>query len=190
MVAKHRFDLLVFAVLAMVMIVTRSHSLSQQFHLPDTSWASFFVAGFYIRSRLAFPALFLLGFAIDLVMIRVFGTSDFCFTPAYWLLVPACGAMWFAGNWAHRRLTPTLASLPALIAVVCGATFVAELISSGGFYFLGGRFAEPTPAGFLPRLRMYFPMTLLATLGWAGLAALAHVAAITLRPELAAARDR
>ena len=185
MARENRFDLLVFAALAVVMLVTRSHSLSQYVHLPDTSWASFFVAGCYIRSRHAFPALFLLGFAIDLVMIRVFGTPDFCFTTAYWLLVPAYGAMWLAGSWAHMRLAPKAASLPALFALVCGATFLAEVIASGGFYFLGGRFAEPTLAGFLPRLQHYFPITLLSTLGWTGLAAAAHTLAIRLRPDLA-----
>jgi hypothetical protein len=188
MTRQYRFDLLVFAALAVVMLVTRSHSLSQYVHLPDTSWASFFVAGFYIRSRHAFPALFLLGLAIDLVMIRVFGTPDFCFTLAYWLLVPAYGAMWLAGAWAHERLTPKRASLPALLVLVCAATLVAEVIASGGFYFWGGRFASPTLAGFLPRLQHYFPMTLLSTLGWTGLAAAAHALAIRLSPDLAANR--
>jgi len=190
MARDNRFDLSIFAALAAVMLITRSHSLSQYVHLPDTSWASFFVAGFYIRSRYAFPALFLLGFAIDLVMIRVFGTPDFCFTIAYGLLVPAYGAMWLAGHWAQGRITPGLAALPALLALVFGATCVAELIASGGFYFLGGRFPDPTLAGFLPRLVRYLPIMLLATLGWSGVAGAIHALVVYLRPALAPARNR
>lgn len=194
MARENRFDLLVFAALAVVTLITRSHSLSHLVHLPDTSWASFFVAGFYIRSRHAFAALFLLGFAIDLVMIQVFGSPDFCFTLAYWLLVPAYGAMWLAGSWAHNRLAPhkqpNFASLPALLVLVCGATLVAEVISSGGFYFWGGRFADPTLTGFLPRVQHYFPGTLLSTLGWTGLAAAAHAVVVFVRPALSTARDQ
>lgn len=185
-----RFDLAVFAALALVMLITRTHSLSQVVHLPDTSWASFFVAGYYIRSKHAFPALFLLAFAIDLVMIRVFGTPDFCFTVAYLLLAPAYGAMWLGGSWARRQLAPTAASLPMLLVVLCGATLVADLISSGGFYMFGGRFAQPTLAGFLPRLVHYFPMMLIATLGWTAVAVLAEALVIYLRPDLAQRRDR
>jgi hypothetical protein len=167
-------DFAVFAALAAIMLATRTHSLSQFVHLPDTSWASFFVAGYAIRSRHGFPALFGLGFAIDLVMIRLLGTPDFCFTPAYAMLVPAYGTMWLAGRWARGALTPVVASLPALLALVCGATFVAEILSSGGFYFLGGRFADPTLAGFWPRLIRYLPLTLEATLIWTGVAVLAQ----------------
>jgi len=68
-----QFDAVLFAVLAVVMLATRPHSLSDYIHLPETSLASFFVAGFYIRPRLAFLALFALGFAIDVVTIYVMG---------------------------------------------------------------------------------------------------------------------
>ena len=173
-------DLAVFGVLALVMLITRSHSLSQLVHLPDTSLASFFVAGFYIRSRLAMPALFALGLAIDLVVIKVMGGSDFCFTAAYWMLVPAYGVMWLTGRFAAQRLGASLAALPVITAALCGATLASELLSSGGFYWLGGRFAEPTLAEFLSRLGRYFPGTLLSTLAWASVAATCHGLAVFL----------
>ena len=44
--AIRRFDILVFAALAVVMLATRPHSLSEFVHLPETSLASFLVAGF------------------------------------------------------------------------------------------------------------------------------------------------
>ena len=165
-----RLDIAIFAALAAVMLITRPHSLSEFVHLPETSLASFVVAGYYIRSRLAFPALFALAFAIDVVSIHVMGGSDFCFTIAYWMLLPAYGVMWFAGRLAADRLDRKPAHLPALIALVASAAFVSNVFSSGGFYALSGHFPDATIAGWLPRLERYFPGTLLATLSWTGIA--------------------
>jgi len=170
-------SLFVFIALVLVMLITRTHSLSQVVHLPDTSLASFFIAGFYIRSRLAMPALLALGFAIDVVMIKVMGTSDFCFTLAYAMLLPAYGVLWAAGRLAAARLGGSLPMIAGLFAV---AVLGSELLSSGGFYFLSGRFAEPTLAGFLPRLLRYFPLTLISALGWGAVAAMAHGLALLI----------
>ena len=174
MIRALRFDTVLFAVLACIMLATRPHLLDQYFHMPDTSWASFFVMGYYMRARWAFPALFALGFAIDVVVIYVLGGSGYCFTPAYWMLVPAYGAMWLAGRFAARHLEARLSMLPALAALVAVAAFAAHLFSSGGFYFLGGRYAEPTLTEFWPRIQTYFPGNLLAVLIWTGIAAACH----------------
>lgn len=187
MVRSNRFQLSVFGLVALVMLVTRSHSLSNVLHLPDTSLASFFVLGFLVRRPIAFPALFTLGFGIDVVVINYFGESDFCFTPAYWMLLPAYGVMWLAGRVAENWLGARVLALPTIAMLLVVATFVSELLSSGGFYFLGGRFEEPTLAGFLPRLTRYFPPTLWATLGWSGLAAAVVALLLVVRPELRAA---
>jgi hypothetical protein len=148
--------------------------------VPDTSLASFFVAGFYIRSRLAMPALFVLGLAIDLIVIGVMGGSDFCFTLAYWMLVPAYGVMWLTGRLAARHFGASLAALPVIVVMLCAATMASQLLSSGGFYWLSGRFAEPTLAEFLPRIGRYFPGTLVSTLIWAGVAAAGHAVVVLL----------
>lgn len=176
------FDLLIFAALALVMLITRSHSLSPYFHVPDTSLASFFVAGFYLRSRLAMPALLALGFAIDVVVIKMMGGSDFCFTPAYAMLLPAYGLMWGAGRLAAARFPR---SLPLIGLLFIGAVLGSELLSSGGFYFLSGRFEAPTLAGFVPRILHYFPGTLLSALIWGTVAALCHGAATLASPARA-----
>lgn len=171
MVRISRPDLALFGVLAFIMLVTRTHSLSNVMHLPDTSLASFFVGGFFLRRAIGFAGLFLLAFAIDVTVIGWFGQSSFCFTPAYWMLVPAYVTMWLAGRVGADKLGAEPSSLLGLLALVSVATLVSELFSSGGFYFLGGRFADPTFAGFLPRLARYFPPTLLATMLWTGAAA-------------------
>lgn len=169
-----RFQTGLFAVLALVMLATRTHSFSNLFHVPDTSWASFALAGYYLRSRFAFPALFALAFAIDVVMIYLLGTSGFCFTIAYWMLLPAYGTMWLAGRWARRNLPDTPAALPMLALALLGAGLVAHFFSSGGFYWLSGRFEEPTIAEFAQRVARYLPGTLASLAIWAGFAATLH----------------
>lgn len=182
-----RFELGTLAVLAAVMMFTRTHWLSQVIHLPETSLASFFILGYLVRSPFAYAALFLLGFAIDVVVIYYLGGSGFCFTPAYWMLVPAYGAMWFAGRFSADRFGWTPSALPATAALLVGATFVSQLCSSGGFYFLGGRYPDATIAGFLPRIERYFPGTLLATLLWSGVGAAVYALIRAIRPDWAAA---
>jgi hypothetical protein len=179
-----RFDLAIFAALAAAMLITRTHSLSNLVHLPDTSLASFFLLGCLVRRPIAFAGLFVLGFAIDIVVIYVMGGSGFCFTPAYWMLVPAYGVMWIAGRFVAERFDKRLSALPAAVVLLTGATFVSDLFSSGGFYFLGGRFEDPTIAGFLPRIQRYFPGTLLATLLWSGVGAALCAAILAMRPDL------
>jgi hypothetical protein len=185
-----RFELGALAVLAAVMLFTRTHWLSQVIHLPETSLASFFILGYLVRSPLAYAALFVLGFAIDVVVMYYLGGSGFCFTPAYWMLVPAYGVMWFAGRFSAERLGWTLSALPATAALLVGAAFVLQLCSSGGFYFLGGRYEDPTIAGFLPRIQRYFPGTLLATLLWSGVGAAVYALIRSLRPDWAEAAGK
>lgn len=187
-IRNSRFDFTVLAMLALVTLVTRTHSLSNLMHLPDTSLASFFVLGFLVRRVAAFAALFLLAFAIDVTVIAWFGQSSFCFTPAYAMLVPAYATMWLAGRLGASKLGERASALPALVALLATATLVSELFSSGGFYFLGGRFADPSLAGFMPRLARYFPPTLYATLLWSGVAAATFVLLAITRPAVLAAR--
>ncbi|MFN3458873.1 MAG: hypothetical protein ACK4Z8_14965 [Novosphingobium sp.] len=186
MVRIPRSDLALFSALAVVMLATRTHSLSSVMHLPDTSLASFFIGGFFLRRAPAFAGLFLLAFAIDVTVIGWFGQSSFCFTPAYWMLVPAYGSMWLAGRFGAEKLGAKPSSLLGLLALVSLATLVSELCSSGGFYFLGGRFADPTLAGFVPRLARYFPPTLAATVLWTATAAGIYALLVAARPSLAA----
>lgn len=174
----------VLVALAAVMLATRTHSLSNYIHLPDTSLASFFVLGYFVRQLLGFAALFALGFAIDIVVIYVLGGSGFCFTPAYWMLVPAYGVMWRAGRYAANRLEERASDLLPAAALLVGATMVSQLLSSGGFYFLGGRYPDATLAGFVPRMERYLPAVLIATLVWTGLAAAIWAAVLAIAPDM------
>ncbi|GLK59420.1 hypothetical protein ACFS3C_16915 [Azotobacter vinelandii] len=165
-----RSQLIVGALLALLMAVTRGHHFAT-LDLPSASWAVFFLAGVLLRPRWAFPALFLEASLLDFVAIGWMGASDWCLSPAYWLLVPAYGSLWLGGRLYARLQRDSLVALG--LAVVFGA-FVCYLFSGGGFYFFSGRYAEPTFAGFVQRLIAYYPRNLAGLALYVGLAALLY----------------
>ncbi len=161
--------------LALLMAATRSHHFATALHLPDASWAVFFLAGFYLRPLWMFPALMALAGVSDYMAIAWFGVSDFCMSPAYGFLLPAYGALWIAGRWYARRHRLALSTLiPLATSVLLGAA-VCEIISSGGFYFFSGRFAETSLVEFGVRLAKYFPPSLESLVFWMGIAIVVHI---------------
>lgn len=170
-----RSTIIIAVVLSGVMLATRGHHVATLNHLPDASWAVFFLLGFYLRSRMLLPLYMAQAALIDYVAITQFGVSAFCVTPAYAFLLPAYSALWLAGRWyaAHYRLQ--VRSLPLFAAAVLVGSASCELISSGSFYFLGGRFAETSLAGFASRLLQYFPTNLGNVALYLGVAALVHI---------------
>jgi hypothetical protein len=161
--------------LALLMAATRSHHFATALHLPDASWAVFFLAGFYLRPLWMFPALMALAGVSDYMAIAWFGVSDFCMSPAYGFLLPAYGALWIAGRWCARRHRFALSTLIPLAASVLLGAAVCEIISSGGFYFFSGRFAETSLVEFGVRLAKYFPPSLESLVFWMGIAIVAHI---------------
>lgn len=168
-----RQQLSVGIALLVLMAATRSHHFVGALHLlPDASWAVFFLAGALLGRAWQFALFCILAAGIDWVAINLAGVSGFCVTPAYAMLLPAYGALWLAGRWfAQQR---RIALLPFLGAALVSAV-AAELFSSGGFYFLGGRFAEPSLVEFLQREAEYFPAMAGAMMLYLGLAALAYL---------------
>ena len=161
--------------LVILMAATRSHHFTSIHHLPDASWAVFFLAGFYLRPLWIFPALLALAGFSDYIAISQFGVSDFCISVAYGFLLPAYGALWLAGRCYARRYRFQPATLPYLVGFALAGAAVAELLSSGGFYFFSGRFAETGLAEFGTRLALYFPQALEGMALYVGAAAIVHV---------------
>lgn len=161
--------------LALLMAATRSHHFATALHLPDASWAVFFLAGFYLRPLWMFPALMALAGVSDYMAIAWFGVSDFCMSPAYGFLLPAYGALWIAGRWYARRHRFALSTLIPLASSVLLGAAVCEIISSGGFYFFSGRFAETSLVEFGVRLAKYFPPSLESLVFWMGIAIVVHI---------------
>lgn len=170
------------AALAALMVATRGHHFATLQALPSASWAVFFLAGLYLRPWQAFPAFLALAASLDFAAVTWGGVSNFCTSPAYPFLIPAYGSLWLAGRWyAGRHAMRGSTLLPLAASLLAGATF-CELWSSGGFYFLSGRFAEPTFAEFLPRVMRYFPRGLESFGFWIAVAGGVHIAAVLGRP--------
>lgn len=175
--------------LATLVAATRGHHFGSLVHLPSASWAVFFLAGVYLRPLWVFPALLAEAATLDFVAITWGGVSSFCVSPAYGFLLPAYGTLWCAGRWyagRHQESVTTL--LPLTVSLVAG-TVVCELISSGSFYFLSGRFEQTSLAQLASRLVEYFPRSFSSVLFYVAIAGVIH-ASFRAVSALAASSDR
>lgn len=163
---SNRNQILIGAVLMLLLIATRGQHFATQYSLPGASWAAFFLAGVYLRPGWVLPAMLGLVWGLDFTPHLLNGASlaevvnggqAFCLTPAYFFLLPAYAALWFAGRWYARWYRFEWRTLRLLGSAALVAAGLSELFSSGGFYFFSGRFAEPTLAEFAGRLLTYFP---------------------------------
>ena len=170
-----RTQLTIGIVLAMLMGVTRGYHFTPLEHLPSASWAVFFLAGMYLHSRWVFPALLAEAVLLDFAAVTWVGVSSFCVSPAYGFLLPAYGTLWLAGHWyagAHCETEPTW--LPLAGSVLAGAV-LCELISSGSFYFLSGRFEHTSLTQGVLRIAEYFPRSLAGLSFYVVLASIVHL---------------
>lgn len=171
-----RQQIAISLVLVLMMLFTRSHHWASIHSLPDASWAIFFLLGVYVRALWVVPVLIGASMVIDYVVITWGGVSDFCVSPAYWLLIPAYAVLFAGGRFYARGHRLSVGGLLRLMGVALAAVVVAELLTSGGFYFLSGRFADPTLAGLMPRLEKYFPPMLGTFAMYLGAAVVVHLA--------------
>ena len=168
-------QIIIGIVLAALVFITRSDHFATFNNLPAASLAVFFLAGFYLRSFLVFVGLIALCVGLDFYSITAGGVSSFCVTPAYGFLLPAYGVLWLAGKWFNTKYSFSSKAILPLLTSVAASTGVSELLSSGGFYFLGGRFENPTLAMFGERLVRYFPHQLEGIGFWLGVALFVHI---------------
>lgn len=173
--SAHSHRAILLALLA-VMAATRSHHFASVTHLPDASWAVFFLAGFYLQRAWLLVALLALAGLSDYLAIGWFGVSDYCISAAYGFLAPAYGALWLAGSWYGRHHRLQASTLLPLTAALLAGTVLCEVISGGSFYFLAGRAAETSLAGYAAQFLNYYPASLQGTALYVGVAALIHTA--------------
>lgn len=169
---------LVGAALIVLMAVTRGHHFASINHLPSASWAVFFLAGVYLRPLWMLPLLLLEAFLLDFAAVTFGGVSNFCVSPAYVFLVPAYSALWLGGRIYARLHQPRWHTLAYALAMLLIAAAVCQVISSGSFYYLSGRFADPSLSGLWERLVMYSPRQLQNILFYAGVACAIHLSAL------------
>lgn len=168
-------QIIIGVVLAALVFITRGDHFASLNSLPAASLAVFFLTGLYLRSTWAFVALLALCVGIDFYAITAGGVSSFCVTPSYGFLLPAYGVLWLAGRWFNSQYSFSSKALLPLVGSVAVSATISELFSSGGFYFLGGRFENPTLAIFGERLMRYFPHQLEGIAFWLGAALFVHI---------------
>lgn len=166
--------MIIAPLLALVMLATRGHHDLSPLHLPDASWAVFFLLGLYLPQRWLFSLFFLLAAGIDYVAISWGGVSSYCVTGAYLLLIPAYWALWFSARIHRPQSNLSFRDLIPLAIYALGGTLVCELISSGGFYLFSGRFIDTSFAEYAERLMCYLPGSLKNQTLYLGLAMLIH----------------
>ena len=175
--AKPVHRLIALALFAILMFVTRSHHIATPLHLPDASVALFFLGGLLMQRRLGYLVAMLLGAGfIDYWAINVNGVSSFCISSAYMMLVPAYSLLWFGGDWVARRAQAGQAIGTALAGSLLVTAFGANLISSGSFYLMSGRFGELSLMVFMERLQQYAPTYVGYAAMYVLIATLAYVA--------------
>lgn len=176
-------QIIIGVVLAALVFITRGNHVSALNNLPAASLAVFFLAGLYLRPKWVFPALLALCVGIDFYAITKGGVSSFCVTPSYGFLLPAYGVIWMAGRWFNSRYSFSSKALLPLIGSVAVSATISQLLSSGGFYFFGGRYADPTFAVFGERLIKYFPNSLEGIGFWLGTALIVHIVFVLANGE-------
>jgi uncharacterized protein YneF (UPF0154 family) len=169
---RHQFT--IGFLLIALMIVTRGHHFATLNHLPSASWAVFFLAGFYISSKWMFPSLLGLAAFLDFAAINFSGVSSYCVSPAYGMLIPAYGTLWLAGRWYAGQYQFNVKQLFILAITIIIAAAITTLFSGGGFYFLSGRYTEPTLSEYAQRFITYYPRSLTNLAFYIGIVAAIH----------------
>lgn len=162
---------MILILLVAVMAATRFKHFGDAMHLPDASMAVLFIGGLYLRRHLAFAGFVALAVLVDWVSVSYAGVSDFCITPAYAFLLPAYAVLWYGGRACG-------ASRSFLVTLACGfmASCLSFAISNGGFYWLGGRYANPHVSEYVARLWQWGPLFVRTTMAYIVVAQLVGLA--------------
>lgn len=168
-----RSQMAVGIALVLLMAMTRGSHFSLV-NLPSASWAVFFLAGALLRPRWAFPLLFAQASLMDIMSVGWINAGHHCMTVAYWMLVPAYGALWFGGRLYARWHRDQAQTLLVLVPTVLTSALVCQLFSSGGFYFFSGRYTDPTLGGMVDRIGTYYPQYLSSLTLYVGVAAVLY----------------
>jgi hypothetical protein len=167
----------IFVTLAALMAATREYHFGTALHLPDASLAVFLLAGFYLP-RWAFPVLLIEAGLVDYLALNYGGVDGWCFSPAYWFLIPTYLALWFAGRFYATRYRFSLRSLSEFAAISFAATGVAFLISNTSFYLLADYFGEMSATQYGSQVAQYFLPYLQSAFLYLIAAAVLHIGAV------------
>lgn len=167
----------IFVALAALMAVTRADHFGTALHLPDASLAVFLLAGFYLP-RWVFPALLAEAGLVDYLAINYGGVDGWCFSPAYWFLIPTYFVLWFGGYFYAVRHQFSWSSLAGFAGIACVATSVAFLISNASFYLFSDYFATMSVSQYGTQVMQYFLPYLQSAFLYLITAAVLHIIAV------------
>lgn len=169
----------IFTVLVALMAATRAVHFGTALHLPDASLAVFLLAGFYLPRRV-FPVLLVEAGLVDYLAINYGGVDGWCFSPAYWFLIPTYFVLWSGGRFYAARYQFSLRSLAELSAIAFAATGVAFLISNASFYLFADYFEKMSAAQYGTQVAQYFLPYLQSAFLYLIVAAVLHVIAVQI----------
>jgi len=152
--------------LILLMALTRGHHFASIELLPSASWAVFLLAGFFVRPAWFFGLLFLEAVLLDLAALGLNAGIAHCITPAYGMLVPAYLSLWLGGRYYARIHRDHWSTLAPLVATLLVSAFAANLLSSGGYYFLSGMYEDTSLSGLWQRIEHYLPAKLAILAGY------------------------
>jgi hypothetical protein len=112
----------------------------------------------WLREPRLFPAFFVLAWVADLTAFAM-GTPTDCYSPAYFFLIPAYGALWAAGHWVGAE--SSRARVSVILAVGAAAAFVTFVVANLGMYLLAPSPATSSLAAYVVAVAGYFPGYLL-----------------------------
>jgi hypothetical protein len=186
----------IFVALAALMAATRFNHFGSAVALPDASCAVFFLGGLYLArsarlSMALFAALIVEAGLIDCYATSVQGVSDWCMTPAYWLLIPTYGSLWLAGRWAALRNTilgraPESTRLIVLALAAWAAGSFAFVFSNAAFYLFSGYFTDMGAGEYAERVVQYYVPYVSVELLYISCAVALHTAATVIVRQRAA----
>jgi len=138
-----RNQVLLGAMLILLLVTTRGHSVMTLDIIPASTMGLFFLLGVYFRQVWVLTLAFAIIWTMDMTGLTWSGNTDFCLSNSYLFLLLSYAMYWtggqlFARLYAGENLK-TLATL-AIIAPVSGA--LGYLLSASSFHYLSGKF-EP-----------------------------------------------
>jgi hypothetical protein len=143
-----------FLPLGLLMLATRYYHIGSAWHLPDASWAVFFLGGFYLR-RALFALLVAEAVAIDFAFFGA-GGSTYCLSVAYWFLLPTYAALWFGGARLAKNSQYDARFFALAIAYWWVAASIAYGFSNGSFYWLSGKAIEPSWSHYFEHAQIWY----------------------------------
>lgn len=132
--------IIIAAVIAFFMLLTRGSHVLTSVSLPDASLALLLIGGLYLRKAAWFAFFVVLATAIDFGAAAIDSIQAFCLTDGYWGMLPAYAAMWLAGAWLGKQADSTDIAKFSAASIV--STFAAFVISTQTYYLFSGRFPD------------------------------------------------